>query len=73
MLEIFQWKLDETVSTRDKMKLSEELADVFYYLLLLAHTHEIDLVDALKAKMKENSLKYPVDKAKGKANKYTDL
>lgn len=73
VLEIFQWKLDLELSMEEKEKLEEELADVFYYLLLLAHESEIDLTDALIKKLDINRQKYPVEKSKGKSTKYTEL
>ena len=54
-------------------KVSEELADITYYVLRLADTLGIDLEDAVWKKMKKNAEKYPVEKAKGNAKKYTEL
>ncbi len=73
VLEIFQWKMNEEISDQDKERLQEELADVFYYLLLLAHTSDIDLKKALLDKIRINAEKYPVEKSKGKSTKYTEL
>ena len=75
-LEHFQWKSnDEIASHLDKNKsdISDELADVFYWVLLIAHDMKIDLPEALKKKMEQNSKKYPVSKAKGKHIKYDKL
>jgi len=76
VLEHFQWKskeeIEEYVVTR-KYKIAEELADVFYWILLMSHDLKIDLPEALKEKMKENENKYPVEKAKGSHKKYTEL
>ena len=46
---------------------------MFYWTLMLADKHGIDLAAALDRKMAENEAKYPVDKAKGSSAKYTDL
>jgi NTP pyrophosphatase (non-canonical NTP hydrolase) len=78
LLEHFQWKdndqfLKEYKDLKKRKRVKEEIADVFAYLLLLAHTLGIDLEKALFEKMKENEKKYPVDKVKGKATKYTLL
>lgn len=76
VLELYQWKTGDaitTVETENKQALSDELADVFYYTLLMAHDLGIDLEAALLAKMKRNAEKYPVDKAKGSNKKYTEL
>jgi dCTP diphosphatase len=75
-LEHFQWKNDPEMAEHLKNKkedVSEELADVLYWVLLIAYYLEIDLDKALKAKMVKNRAKYPVEKAKGKHTKYTEL
>jgi len=68
LLECFQWNNDY-----DKQAVSEEMADVFAYLLNLADKLDLDLLDITDKKMDKNALKYPVDKAKGKADKYNRL
>lgn len=73
VLEVFQWKLDREPTSDEKAKLEEELADVFYYLLLLAHESDIDLEQALLKKLEVNERKYPVEKSRGKSTKYTEL
>ncbi|HEY0965161.1 MAG TPA: nucleotide pyrophosphohydrolase [Candidatus Saccharimonadales bacterium] len=76
VMEHFQWKnTDEMAEHAKKMKneVGEELADVFYWVLLLANKLNIDLVGAFKKKMKKNQAKYPVAKAKGSHRKYTEL
>ncbi len=70
LLEIFLWKKDEDF---DKDKLEEELADVLMYGLLLANKNNIDINDIILKKLQRNNEKYPVEKAKGKSNKYDDL
>jgi len=49
------------------------LADVYYWLLLLANHYEIDIEKALEEKMKKNEEKYPIDKSKGNAEKYSEF
>lgn len=73
ILEVFQWSKDNEIPGGKKEVLELELADVYYYLLLLAHDSGIDLKEALKKKMKINESKYPVSKSKGKSVKYTEL
>ncbi|HUB93897.1 MAG TPA: nucleotide pyrophosphohydrolase [Verrucomicrobiae bacterium] len=76
VLEHFQWKnADEMAQhARDKKgEVGEELADVFYWLLLIANKLDIDLVDAFEAKMRKNEAKYPIEKARGSHKKYTEL
>lgn len=73
VLELFQWTQDNEINPDKKDKLSGELADVFYWLLLLSSKYDIDITNALIKKMKENEMKYPVEKARGVSTKYTDL
>lgn len=68
--ELFLWKSAQDV---DPVKLRHELADVMSYCLLLADNHAIDLAQAITEKIHLNAHKYPIEKAKGKATKYTDL
>ncbi len=68
ILEHFQWNDDF-----DKEKLSEEVADVFTYLVLLADAIDVDLEEIVRAKLKKNNVKYPVKLAKGNSKKYTEL
>ncbi|MET0779701.1 MAG: nucleotide pyrophosphohydrolase [Candidatus Saccharimonadales bacterium] len=76
VLEHFQWKnLEEmaTYSKEHKSDIAEEVADVFYWVLLLSNKLDIDLVEAFQKKMVKNEQKYPIDKAKGSHKKYTEL
>jgi hypothetical protein len=50
-----------------------ELADVLYWVLLMSQDFEIDIIDAIKNKLEKNKLKYPVEKSRGKSNKYNEL
>jgi len=76
VLEHFQWKsreeIEEYIKTH-KEHIGEELADVFYWVLLIGHDLKIDIIDALDKKMKKNAEKYPVKKVKGKHTKYNKL
>lgn len=73
VLELFQWTKDNSLASDKKKDLENELADVYYWLLMLAHEFEINLDKALQKKMIENEKKYPVDKVIGKSTKYTKL
>lgn len=76
VLEHFQWKNEAEVKEfieQKKDHLGEELADVLYWTLTLAHDAGIDLKQAFHRKMKINEQKYPIDKAKGSHKKYTEL
>ncbi len=73
VLELYQWTKDNQLKPERAGKISEEVADVFYWIIMLANHYDIDLVSALDKKMDENEKKYPVDKAKGKSDKYNEL
>ena len=70
LLELFLWK-SATEADIDKVK--KELADVLIYAFLLADKYQFDIKEIINSKLQENAAKYPVDKAKGKAKKYTEL
>lgn len=71
--ELFLWKDVKESEEVDKTKLKEELADVLSFAFLLAEKHGLDPFEIVAEKIKLNGEKYPVDKAKGTATKYTDL
>ncbi len=76
VLEHFQWKNEKEVQEHIKANHSEikdELADVATNLFALAHDLDIDLGEAIMAKMVKNRKKYPVEKSKGKHTKYDRL
>ena len=75
VMEHFQWKNAEEMAMHVKEMKTEvgnELADVLYWVLLLANNLDVNLVDAFNKKMKKNEAKYPVAKAKGNHKKYTE-
>jgi len=73
LLEVFQWSAED-VTCEDKMdKIKEELADVANYCILMADACGLDLDEIICAKVKKNSEKYPVEKAYGCKEKYTEL
>lgn len=76
VVEHFQWKSEEEIEKyvkTNKKEIGNELADVFYWVLLIAKDLDIDMTKALERKMKENAKKYPIKKAKGKHTKYNKL
>jgi NTP pyrophosphatase (non-canonical NTP hydrolase) len=70
LLEVFLWKNPEEANLE---KVKEELADVFAYAILLSHHYKIDIIKIIEDKIAQNALKYPVEKAKGKSDKYNEL
>jgi NTP pyrophosphatase (non-canonical NTP hydrolase) len=73
VLELFQWTKDNNLPRDSRPELESELADVYYWLLLLAHEFHVDLDKALARKMVDNAKKYPIAKARGKSTKYNKL
>lgn len=71
--EVFLWKSTEASREVDVDKVKEELADVFAYALLMADAFNLDPEAIVLEKVTANAVKYPVEKAKGTATKYTDL
>lgn len=69
LLECFQWNETEY----DLQHIKEELADVLVYSQNLLDKLELDADEIVNMKMEQNETKYPVDKAKGNAVKYTEL
>ena len=73
IVEIFQWKkANQSLSPAEEEHLRQEIGDVLVYLLELAEPYGIDIIEAAKDKLLLNERKYPAEKVKGKANKYTD-
>ncbi len=71
--ELFLWKKDAEINTIDINRIKEELADVLTYSFLLAEKFNLDIFQIVEEKIKINNIKYPLEKSKGSAKKYTDL
>lgn len=69
LLECFQWDND----SYDLEHVKEELADVIVYCQDLLDKLGMDVDEIINSKMDKNEAKYPVEKARGKNNKYTEL
>ena len=75
MLEHFQWLTEQESSelSADKLELiSKEIADVQIYLIRLAERLGVDILAASASKLEENRLRYPADRVRGSAKKYTE-
>ncbi len=70
LLELFLWKNHEDANI-DKIK--EELADVFAYAFLIAEKYNFNVEEITLEKIKKNAKKYPIEKSKGKSDKYNQL
>jgi NTP pyrophosphatase (non-canonical NTP hydrolase) len=78
LLELTQWKRDDEIAALasdpvQRTALADECADVLLYLILVADTAGIDLLAAARDKLAKNAAKYPVDKARGRSDKYDRL
>ena len=76
LVEHFQWMRPEesdSLTNNKKKKVAEELADILIYTVRLADRLGVDLEQSAKDKLTKNRRKYPVEKARGKATKYTEL
>lgn len=68
--EAFLWKKAEEVNIE---KIEEELADIFNYAFLIANKYDLDIKKIISDKITNNANKYPIEKSKGSARKYTEL
>jgi dCTP diphosphatase len=71
----FQWLTEDESRSPSPEQLAQirtECADVLIYLIRLADKLNIDLIAAAHEKIEENERKYPADKVRGSAKKYSD-
>jgi len=76
LLQLMQWFRGPELARVIEEKhdhLTDELADVFFSVLLLADELKIDLGRSFIDKLAKTAAKYPVEKAKGSPKKYTEL
>ena len=73
LLEVFQWSAEDVTCENKMDKIKEELADVVNYCILMADACGLDLDQSVREKIKRNNEKYPVEKAYGSKEKYTEL
>ena len=78
LMEHFLWVTPEashavTADPVKRAKIAEELADIVIYAMEFANIADLDVATIVRAKMEANAKKYPVEKAKGRADKYTEL
>jgi NTP pyrophosphatase (non-canonical NTP hydrolase) len=76
LLEWFLWRSHDEIEamlTSDKREaLEDEIADIAVYLSYLCHDLDIELNAVIERKMLKNAAKYPINKVKGKADKYNE-
>src|SRR5882672_4612721 len=78
LMEHFLWATPEqsraiAADAAKRAKIAEELADVVIYALEFANITGLDVSAAIEAKMAANAKKYPVEKSRGRSEKYTEL
>lgn len=78
LLELFLWKTKEeslefVKNKKNQEEISDEVADIFVFLIEFCDNNGIDIEKAIENKLQKNAKKYPVSKAKGVATKYTKL
>lgn len=78
LMEHFLWQTAEQsrADVQDpalRAEVAEELADILIFAIQFANVSGMDLSSIIEAKMQRNAEKYPVAKAKGRSDKYTDL
>lgn len=73
LLEVFQWSAGDVSADNKIIKIREELADVINYCVLMADACNLDIDEIVQEKIEANGRKYPVEKAKGKSDKYNKL
>ena len=73
LLELFQWKTSDETVAKSLTEMREELADIIIYSVLFADIIGADIEEIISEKLEQNNRKYPVEKAFGKKEKYTEL
>ena len=78
LMEHFLWESGEQSLAianlpANRAKIADELADVVIYALEFANMTGLDVAAAIEAKMAANAKKYPIEKARGRSEKYTEL
>lgn len=76
LVEHFQWmQADESdlLTNEKRLQVGDELADILIYTVRLANRLNIDLEKAAQEKMRKNKIKYPIEKSRGRSEKYTEL
>ena len=73
LLEVFQWSGSDVSADNKIEKIKEELADVLIYSTLMATDLGLDIDEIITNKIAANDKKYPVEKARNKSTKYTQL
>lgn len=76
VIELMQWKNGDALRQHLQARredLGDELSDVLYWVLTIAHDFGIDIAEAFRSKLIKSAVKYPIEKSRGRSNKYTEL
>jgi len=76
LMEHFQWLTEQQSAELPppaQALVAAELADIFIYTVRLADRLGVDLEPAVEAKILVNAVRYPVEKSRGNAKKYSEL
>ena len=76
LLEVLLWKtVDDATKLpeADLRRIREEVADIFIFMTYLCHEAGFDLLESVEEKLAVNEEKYPVEKARGRSEKYSEL
>tara|TARA_Y100000034_G_C6825789_1_gene372277 strand:- start:525 stop:887 length:363 start_codon:yes stop_codon:yes gene_type:complete len=78
LLEHFRFKSEKEIeemfnNIEKKQKISEEMADVLYFLLRLSQKYNVDISTELNKKLEKNNERYPIEKSRGSNKKYNEL
>ena len=78
LLEHFRFKSPEQIDEmfKDEKKreeISDEIADVLWFISRFAQKYDIDMSEAFEKKVKKFEERYPIEKIKGSNTKYTEL
>jgi NTP pyrophosphatase (non-canonical NTP hydrolase) len=78
LLELFRFKSQSEIDQiflepAKRESLTDEIGDIFYFLLRFSQKYKVDLTESLIDKMKKNSQRYPVSKSRGSNKKYNEL
>ena len=77
LLDLFRFKTEEQMlemmqDVKKRERISEELSDVFFFLLRFSQMYDFDLEKGLQEKIQKNNAKYPVELVKGNNQKYNE-
>lgn len=75
LVEHFQWLTEEQsrdLSDEKRAAVADEIADIQIYLIRLADKLSVDIFNSVEKKIAKNALKYPADKVRGSAKKYSE-